>query len=102
MRGGDDKENWMSDQASVSRRLVQDADMSGQPLHPGNRIAGGGGCVRRRVSLPSSLVWKHQRRLRQDMFARVVVQGESKARKQAPTRVPKTTTPLVQRIVVSC
>ena len=42
-----------------------DADMSGQPLHPSNRHVGaGGGCVRRRVSLPSSLVWKHQRRLR--------------------------------------
>ena len=26
MRGGRDEENWMSDQAGVSRRLVQDAD----------------------------------------------------------------------------
>jgi hypothetical protein len=100
----------MSDQAGVSRRLVQDADSRHDratpwSLHPGNsRHAGGGGCVRRRVSLPSSLVWKHQRRLRQDMFARVDIQGEraKHASKQAPNKVPTTKTTLVRPIVVSC
>lgn len=58
-------------------------DMSGQPLHPGNRHAGGGGRVRCRVSLPSSLVWRYSSDASDETCLRALSSRESKARKQA-------------------
>ena len=54
-------------------------------------IAGaGGGCVRRRVSVHSSLVWKHQRRLRQCLRACRPGRALKQASSVSPNTVPTT------------